>query len=88
MYRAVVTLEPTDLKLRPGMGATLKIATVEKKDVLRVPTRAVKGAGTQKIVVVQDGGGTRNVVVETGLSDGDNTEIISGVSEGTVILIE
>jgi RND family efflux transporter MFP subunit len=88
VYRAIVTLEPTELKLRPGMGATLKIATVEKKDVLRVPARALKDAGTQKIVVVQDGGGTRNVVVETGLSDGDNTEIISGVSEGTVIVIE
>lgn len=88
VYRAIVTLDATDLKLRPGMGATASIATVEKNNVLRVPSRAIKSAGTQKIVVVQDGGATRNIVVQTGVSDGDNTEIISGVTEGMVIVIE
>ena len=88
VYRAIVGLEATELKLRPGMGATIEIATIEKKDVLRVPSRAIKNAGTQKIVVVREGNKTRNVVVETGLSDGNNTEIISGVSEGTIIVVE
>lgn len=88
VYRAIITIDPTDLKLRPGMGATANIATVEKNNVLRVPSRAVKSAGTQKIVVVQEGSSTRNIVVETGVSDGDNTEIISGLTEGMVVLIE
>ena len=88
VYRAVIALEPTSLGLRPGMGATVNIATIEKKNVLRVPARAIKSAGTQKIVVVQDGNGTRNVVVETGLSDGNDTEIISGVKEGTTLVVE
>jgi HlyD family secretion protein len=88
VYQAIISLEPTELKLRPGMGATVTIATVEKKNVLRVPLRAVKNAGTQKIVVVKEGGETRNVVVQTGVSDGNNTEIISGVAEGTVIVVE
>jgi hypothetical protein len=70
------------------MGATANIATVEKSDVLRLPSRAVKSAGSQHIVVVRDGGGTRNIVVETGLSDGNNTEIVSGIGEGTVVVIE
>lgn len=88
VYHAVIELEPTELQLRPGMGATAAIATVEKSNVLRVPSRAIKNAGSQKIVVVKDGNGTRNVVVETGLSDGSQTEIVSGVDEGTVIVIE
>lgn len=88
VYRAVIALDATPLKLRPGMGATVNIATVERKDVLRVPARAIKSAGTQKVVVVEDGTGTRNVVVETGLSDGNETEIISGVKEGTVVVID
>lgn len=88
IYQAIISLEPGDLKLRPGMGATVNIATVEKKNVLRVPNRAIKNAGTQKIVVVQDGKGTRNAVVETGLSDGNETEILSGLSEGTIILLQ
>lgn len=88
VYRATIALDPTDLKLRPGMGATATIATIEKRNVLRLPTRAIRTAGTQKIVAVQDGSGTRNVVVQVGLSDGNNTEIISGVSEGTTIVVE
>lgn len=88
VYQAIIALDPTELKLRPGMGATANIATVERRDVLRLPLRAVKSAGSQKIVVVRDGNGTRNVVVETGVSDGNNTEIVSGVDEGTVVVIE
>lgn len=88
VYQAIIELDPTELKLRPGMGATVNIATVERKDVLRVPLRAVKDAGSQKILVVRDGNQTRNVVVVTGLSDGNNTEIVSGVDEGTVVVIE
>ncbi|TAH48496.1 MAG: efflux RND transporter periplasmic adaptor subunit [Chloroflexota bacterium] len=88
VYHAIITLEPTELELRPGMGATLNIATIEKKNVLRVPARAIKNAGTQKIVVVKEGNNTRNVVVQTGVSDGNETEIQSGVSEGAIIVIE
>lgn len=89
VYRAIITLDPTELKLRPGMGATVNIATMDKKNVLLVPSRAVKGAGSQKIVVVRDANGsTRNVVVETGATDGSQTEIIGGVQEGMTIVVE
>lgn len=88
LYRAVIALNPTELALRPGMGATVKIATVEKKDVLMVPARTIKNAGTQKIVTVREGSGTRNVVVETGLSDGNETEIVRGLQEGELVAIE
>jgi RND family efflux transporter MFP subunit len=89
VYRAVIALDPTKLKLRPGMGVTANIATLEKKNVLTVPARALKSAGGQKIVVVRDANGnTRNVVVETGVSDGNHTEIVSGVNEGTIVVIE
>lgn len=89
VYRAVIALDPTELKLRPGMGVTANIATLEKKNVLRVPARAIKSAGAQKIVVVRDANGnTRNIVVETGVSDGAQTEIVNGINEGAVIVIE
>jgi HlyD family secretion protein len=88
IYEAISSLLPTDLKLRPGMGATVNIATIEKKGVLRVPNRAIKSAGTQKIVVVRDGNSTRNTVVQTGLSDGNETEILSGLAEGTIIVLQ
>lgn len=89
VYRAVIALAATPLHLRPGMGATVNIATVEKKNVLRLPTRAIKSAGTQKIVALRGADGTaRNIVIETGLSDGNETEIVSGLQEGAVVLLE
>lgn len=88
VYPAIIALDATELKLRPGMGSTVNVATIEKNGVLRLPNRAIKSAGTQKIVVVQEGAATRNVVVETGVSDGDSTEILGGVPEGTIVLLE
>lgn len=88
VYQAIVEFDPGQLQVRPGMGATVKIATVEKKDVLLVPSRAIKSAGTQKVVNVRDAGGTHSLVVQVGLSDGNETEIVSGVSEGTQVLTE
>lgn len=89
VYRAVIALDPTTLKLRPGMGVTASIATLEKKNILKVPTRAIQSAGAQKIVVVRDAtGATRNVVVETGVSNGSETEIVNGLEPGMTIVIE
>ncbi|OQY80710.1 MAG: hypothetical protein B6D41_20660 [Chloroflexi bacterium UTCFX4] len=77
------------MKLRPGMGVTASIATLEKKNILKVPTRAIQSAGAQKIVVVRDAtGATRNVVVETGVSNGSETEIVNGLEPGMTIVIE
>ncbi len=88
VYQAIVSIEPTKLALRSGMGATIEIATIEKKNVLRLPARAIRNAGTQKIVVVREGSSSRNVVIETGLTDGTNTEVLDGIVEGTVVVIE
>lgn len=89
VYRAVIALDPTTLKLRPGMGVTANIATLDKKNILKVPTRAIQSAGAQKIVVVRDAtGATRNIVVETGVSNGSETEIVSGLESGMTLVIE
>lgn len=51
--------------------------------------RAVFREGTKSFVKVRDEGG--NIVkqeVTTGFSDGINVEIITGLSEGDIVLIE
>ncbi len=88
IYRARIAFDAGNLGIRPGMGATCKIATVEKKDVWLLPARAIKSAGTQKIVTALIDGSTRNLVVQTGLSDGNQTEIISGLEPGIEVVIE
>lgn len=82
VYGAVVELDARNFRVRPGMGASLKIQTIEKKSVLLVPNRALKNVGTRKAVHIVAPGGPRDVIVETGVSDGNETEIVSGVSEG------
>lgn len=88
VYHARISFDRGKLDVRPGMGATCKIATVEKKAVLLVPSRAVRNAGSQKIVTTNVGGLNQNVVVVTGVTDGNNTEIVSGLEEGEQIVID
>ncbi len=83
VYGAVIDLDPRGFKVRPGMGASMKIATVDKQNILLVPNRALKNVGTQKAVSVP---GRGDIIVETGVSDGSVTEILSGVKEGEQVV--
>lgn len=87
VYSALVDFDLHGIFVRPGMGANLKIQTVEKKNVLLVPNRAVKNVGTRKAVRVVAPGEPRDVIVETGVTDGIQTEIVSGINEGDVVQI-
>jgi multidrug efflux pump subunit AcrA (membrane-fusion protein) len=73
--------------VRVGMGANLKILTDEKKGVLLVPNRALKNAGTRKAVHILAPGEPRDVIVEVGLTDGNETEILSGLTEGDQVSV-
>ena len=83
-----VRLAPTDLPLKPGMGASLEITTLEKRDVLLVPNRAVQTLGPRKIVKVWRNGRVEEVEVVTGLSNAEVTEIVKGLREGDVVVVE
>ncbi len=89
-YDVDLTLSRIDKRLRPGMSCTVEIVTQVKDGALVVPTSALRTdtATSQKYVVVvstQDQS-TRNVPVTTGLVVGTTTEILSGVTEGQVVV--
>lgn len=88
VYEAVVQFDAGGLALRLGMGANLKIITLEKEGVLLVPNRAIQPIGRKRVVKVVDGRNIREVEVVTGLSNESETEIIEGLAEGQRILIE
>ncbi len=78
----------TDAKPLPGMNASVTITVDQAQDVLIVPAQAIESKGFQSVVEVQnDDGSTEKVVVQTGLSDGLNTEITEGLEEGQTIII-
>jgi len=78
----------TDAKPLPGMNASVTITLDQAQDVLVVPAQAIQTEGFRSVVeVVNDDGSTESVVVQTGLSDGLNTEITEGLEEGQTIII-
>ncbi|MBI4744539.1 MAG: efflux RND transporter periplasmic adaptor subunit [Actinobacteria bacterium] len=84
-YSISVSIDNPDPKVQLGMGATLKIDLGRKENVLVVPNLAVRSVSGQKVVRKVIDGSSTDVKVEVGLSDDDNTEIISGLEEGDEI---
>jgi HlyD family secretion protein len=73
---------PEKYTILSGMTTTVTIETMKMENILAVPNLALKTSGSTKMVQKEDG---TSVVVETGVTDGRYTEIISGLSEGDSI---
>lgn len=94
-YSVIVTVDNSDLKLKPGMTANVSIITAKNENVLCVPNMALKFTPktdgqrykTQGLWV-KDGLKLTRLDIKTGASDDSFTEIISdNISEGQKILI-
>jgi HlyD family secretion protein len=92
-YDVVVSIDNSDLALKPGMTAANRIITDQRSDVLRVPSQALRyvpaGAAGQRIgrrpptgdqgrVWVLRDGQPAEVPVTAGLDDDTFTEIVKG----------
>lgn len=88
-YAVEIKVEGDVSALYGGMSAEVTFITKETREVTYVSNRAVIREGAESFVKLWDEDGnvvTRQVV--TGFSDGNNVEIIEGLSEGDVVLIE
>jgi len=75
-------------RMRSGMTATVTFLISAKENVLQVPAHALRSDDGVKSVLVPDTDGTpREQVVETGISDGRQIEILSGLKEGDKVLV-
>ncbi|MCJ7509554.1 MAG: biotin/lipoyl-binding protein [Dehalococcoidia bacterium] len=84
----LVVSADTSAKPLPGMNASVTITVAQAQDVLTVPSQAIQTEGFRSVVEVQkDDGSTEKVAVQTGLTDGTNTEITQGLEEGQTIII-
>ena len=76
----------SDQMIRSGYSANAEFVLEEAKGVLSLPESALEFDGDDTYVQVLDAdGNTTCTKVETGLSDGVNIEIKSGVTEGTKV---
>jgi RND family efflux transporter MFP subunit len=77
---------PTDAKL--GMSATVDIILNERSGVLLIPARAIKiNAQGQSVVDVLVNNTAESRQVQLGVTDGINTEIISGLKADDVVVV-
>ncbi len=86
-YTATLEIKNDDGSIKPGMTANLALEVEHRDNVLLVPVRAVRTSGTRKIVTVQVNGQSVQNTVTTGLSNDTSIEIVSGVSEGDIVVI-
>lgn len=73
-------------QLRAGYSATASIKIRERKQVLLLPERLVIFENGKKYVEIPVGEKIEKREVETGLSDGLNMEIVSGLKEGDKVI--
>lgn len=102
-YEVVISAPNGDLKLKPGLTANVTIFTLEKNNVLAVPSKALRFTINEMLlqkdqtiadcdaphkVWTKEGNVFKAHKVEIGTTNGVLTEILSGVSAGTEVLTD
>ena len=102
-YEVVISAPNPDLKLKPRLTANVTIYTLDRKNVLSVPARALRFTPEKPLIgendIVKDCESEHKLwtregntfiahPVKIGISNGVNTEIISGINEGTIVVTE
>ncbi len=102
-YGSQIVFDTQDDRVRPGMSITASIIIDSRQNVLIVPSSAIKTANEISYVLVPsetvaDLGNSRTGVtlsaapiqkiIEVSLSDGTNTEVVSGLTEDEVFVVK
>lgn len=89
IYPVYFRIDDMSAYLYSDLRGTLKITLGEKKDVLYIPASAVTTVNDEVIVYYEDEDGIRNIKhIETGLEANGKIEVVSGLAEGDVIILE
>ncbi len=103
-YPVLISIEPTEARLLPGMTANVTITVDKRPEVLVVPAAAISFAQAQaasgsqsgpaattnggRSVLLVDGEGRATVrPIQTGSSNGQYTEVVSGLEAGQLVAV-
>jgi len=81
-YDTIITLENPVEELRDGMTATAEVIIERRDDVLFIPNKAIRGTWENPKVLVLVNEQVEEREITLGLTDGINTEVLSGLEEG------
>ncbi len=102
-YEVVISAPNQELKLKPGLTANVTIFTLEMKDVIAVPAKALRFKPSEAMLNegetitdvearqklwVKEGSNIKALAVETGMTNGTLTQILKGVAAGTEVLTD
>ena len=102
-YEVVISAPNPDLKLKPRLTANVTIYTLDRKNVLSVPARALRFTPEKPLIgendIVKDCESEHKLWTREGntfiahpvtvsISNGVNTEIVSGIDEGATVVTE
>jgi len=89
LYKATISLVvPQDVNLKAGMSAGAEIIVEQHNDVVILPNRALTMDEQQNSYVnIKTESGTVKRQVVTGITDGFDTEIVSGLDAGETVII-
>jgi HlyD family secretion protein len=96
-YKVVIMAPNAELKLKPGLTASVNIYTMEKSNVLTIPNKALnysptgkkanKTGGNEKEVWIKQATGKKAVKIMIGSTDATHTEVVSGLKAGDEVVI-
>lgn len=85
-YPAVIRLDVESNSILSNMGASASIITETKDNVLLIPMGSITKQNDTAYINILKKGKLEQVTVETGLSSDSQIEVVSGLSEGDLVI--
>jgi RND family efflux transporter MFP subunit len=86
-YATTIALENPSAQLKDGMSATAEVVVERRDNVLLIPNTVIQGTLQNPTVEVLVDGQQEERQITLGLSDGTNTEVLSGLEEGEKVVV-
>ncbi len=87
VFTTTIEVPNHDGRLLWGMNADAEISVLALKNVLTVPSSAIRTSSGSTTVTIVDGGQQVVWDVQTGATDGNRTQIVAGLDEGTDVVL-
>ncbi len=76
-----------DLRLRPGMYATVKVGVEKHTDALLIPVEALVMEKANAFTFVADGGRAKKTAIKIGFNDGAKVEVLAGLTGSEAVIL-
>jgi len=87
VYGVDVTIDLPNQQVKPGMSGTANVIIASRQGVLTVPNLAIRTTGGRRYVQVLKDGEAVDADVTFGIANDTVTEVVSGVSEGDLVVL-